>query len=182
VTTRGRYPLRTRLLHWLTAVLVLTTLLVGFVMVNSLGSYAALLIAHATLGIAILVIVLARIVNRFTHRTPALPGSVGAVERVVAVGSELSMYLLLVAQPLVGWAMLSAAGRPVVLFGGLRLPSIAPFGADGYFVLREVHSVLAYALVVIVATHVTAVLLHTLTLRDGMLRRMGFGPVARGSQ
>ena len=41
MTTRERYPLRTRLLHWLTAVLVLTTLLVGFVMVNSLGSYAA---------------------------------------------------------------------------------------------------------------------------------------------
>jgi cytochrome b561 len=35
--------------------------------------------------------------------------------------------------------------------------------------------VLAYLLVAVVAAHVSAVLLHTLTLRDGMLSRMAFG-------
>lgn len=34
------YPLRTRILPWLTALLVFAALLVGFVTVNSLGSYA----------------------------------------------------------------------------------------------------------------------------------------------
>jgi cytochrome b561 len=173
--TRERYPLRTRVLHWLTAVLVLTTLLVGFLMVNSLHSYAALEGVHMTLGVTILVIVVARIVNRFTHRTPRFPDTVGAFEHSLVVGSELSMYALLLAQPLIGWAMTSAAGKPVVLFGGVHLPGIAPSDADVYFVLRQAHSVLAYTLVAIVAAHVSAVLLHTLALRDGMLSRMGIG-------
>lgn len=175
MTGRPRYPLRTRLLHWLTAILVFTALLVGFAMVNSLGSYAALLSVHMTLGILILVIVVARAINRFTHRAPALPDTVGGIERKLVIGSEVSMYGLLLAQPLVGWAMVSAAGRPVEVFGLLRLPRIAPFDADAYFVLRQAHSVLAYLLVIVIAAHVSAVLLHTLTLRDGMLSRMGFG-------
>jgi cytochrome b561 len=175
MTTSLRYPRRTRLLHWLTAILVFTALLIGFAMVNSLGSYAALVSVHMTLGISILAIVLARAVNRFTHRTPPLPDTVRGLERKVVIGSELSMYGLLLAQPLVGWAMVSSAGRPIVVFGRLRLPRIAPFDADTYFVLRQAHSVLAYLLVVVIAAHVSAVLLHTLTLRDGMLSRMTFG-------
>jgi cytochrome b561 len=174
MTARDRYPLRTRMLHWLTAALVFSTLLVGFAMVNSLGSYAALVSVHMTLGIIILLVVIARVVNRFTHRTPPLPATVGGFEHKVIIGSELSMYGLLLAQPLVGWAMLSSSDRPVVILGLLRLPRIAPFNADTYFVLRQTHSVLAYLLVIVIAAHVSAVLLHTLTLRDGMLSRMVF--------
>jgi cytochrome b561 len=45
-------------------------------------------------------------------------------------------------------------------------------------VLRQVHSVIALALVVAIAAHVSAVLLHTLALRDGMLSRMTY-PLCR---
>jgi cytochrome b561 len=174
MTAPARYPLRTRILHWLTAVLVFSMLLIGFGMVNSIGSYAALRAIHMTLGTIVLVIVVLRAANRLTHRVPKLPDTVGWVEHKLVVGSELALYTLLLVQPLVGWAMVSATGKPVVIFGALTLPRIAPFNADLYFVLRQTHSLLAYTLVVIIAAHVSAVLLHTLTLRDGMLSRMAF--------
>ncbi len=118
-----------------------------------------------------------RAANRFTHRTPPLPATVGgSVEQLLVVGSEIGLYVLLLAQPLVGgWAMVSASGRPVVLFGFMPLPRIAPFDADLFFLLRQTHSVLAYLLVAAIAAHVSVVLLHTLTLRDRMLSRMTFG-------
>lgn len=174
MTAPARYPLRTRILHWLTAVLVFTMLLIGFAMVNSIGSYASLRALHMTLGITVLAIVVVRAANRFTHRVPKLPDTVGWVEHKLVVGSELALYALLLAQPLVGWAMVSASGIPVVIFGSLSLPRIAPFDAGLYFALRQTHSLLAYTLVVVIAAHVSAVLLHTLTLRDGMLSRMAF--------
>jgi cytochrome b561 len=174
MTVPARYPLRTRILHWLTAILVFSMLLIGFAMVNSIGSYASLRAVHMTLGIVVLVIVVLRAANRLTHRVPKLPDTVGWVEHKLVVGSELALYTLLLAQPLVGWAMVSATGKPVDVFGSLHLPRIAPFSADLYFILRQTHSILAYALVVIIAAHVSAVLLHTLTLRDGMLSRMAF--------
>jgi cytochrome b561 len=171
-----RYPVRTRILHWLTAILIFSALVIGFVMVNSLGSYSALVGIHMTLGVLILAIVVVRAANRFTHRVPKLPSTVGGFEHKLVVGSELMLYALMLAQPLVGWAMVSATGRPPVIFGSFRLPRIAPFDADLFFALRQTHSVLAYALVAVIAAHVSAVLLHTLTLRDRMLSRMAFSP------
>jgi cytochrome b561 len=179
VTAPARYPVRTRILHWLTALLVFSTLFIGFVMVNSIGSYTSLRGVHMTLGVLILVIVVMRAANRFTHRVPKLPDTVGWLEHKLVVGSELTLYALMLAQPLIGWAMVSATGRSVVVFGSLRLPRIAPFDADLFFQLRQTHSLLAYTLVAVIAAHVSAVLLHTLTLRDGMLSRMAFAPRKR---
>jgi cytochrome b561 len=100
---------------------------------------------------------------------------VGRLEGKLVNLSERAMYTLLLAQPLVGWAMISASGRPPVILGGLHLPRIAPFDADLFFWLRQTHTVLAFLLVAVIAAHVSAVLLHTLTLRDRMLSRMTFG-------
>jgi hypothetical protein len=76
VTAPARYPVRTRILHWLTAVLVFSTLFIGFVMVTSLGSYASLRGVHMTLGALVLAIVVVRAANRFAHRVPKLPDTV----------------------------------------------------------------------------------------------------------
>src|SRR3954462_15518430 len=111
-----RHTALTRVLHWLTAILVFTMLMIGFVMVNSLDDYARLVMVHKSLGVVILVVMLVRIVNRFTHRAPAIPATVGSIERKLVVATDLSLYALLGAQPLVGWAMVSASGRPIVVF------------------------------------------------------------------
>jgi len=170
----GRFTALSRVLHWLTAVLVFCALLIGFVMVNWVGDYSALIMIHRTLGVTILAVVLVRLVNRLTHRAPPLPPTVGALERKIVVLSELSLYALLLLQPLIGWTMVSAAGGPIVVFGSFRLPRIAPFDAQLFWLLRQVHSVVAYALMAAIAAHVSAVLLHTLTLRDRMIERMTF--------
>jgi cytochrome b561 len=170
----GRFTALSRVLHWLTAVLVFCALFIGFVMVNSVGDYSALIMIHRTLGVTILAVVLVRLVNRLTHRAPPLPPTVGALERKIVVLSELSLYALLLLQPLIGWAMVSAAGGPIVVFGSFRLPRIAPFDAQLFWLLRQAHSVVAYALMAAIAAHVSAVLLHTLTLRDRMIERMTF--------
>ncbi len=174
VAGSGRYPALTRVLHWLTAVLVFCALFIGFVMVNSVREYAGLVMIHRTLGVTILVVVLARLVNRLTHRAPPLPPTVGRLERKIVLLSEVSLYVLLLAQPLLGWAMVSAAGGPVVVLGSLRLPRIAPFDAQLFWLLRQAHSVVAYALMAAIAAHISAILLHTLTLRDRMIERMTF--------
>lgn len=175
MTDPQRFPVRSRLLHWLSAILVFAALLVGFTMVTALGSYGALVAVHMTIGVTVLVVTIVRFVNRLRSTPPNWPPTVGRLEGKVVSISERGMYALLVIQPLVGWAMVSASGRPPVLLGGLHLPRIAPFDADVYAVLRPTHTVLAFVLVAVIAAHVSAILLHTLTLRDGMLSRMTFG-------
>ena len=73
--------------------------------------------------------------------------------------------------------MLSAAGFPIVMFGPVHLPPILPHSTRAYVALRESHTVLAYLLFVAFMAHLTAVLFHTLVLRDGLLQRMA--PITR---
>ena len=82
------------------------------------------------------------------------------------------MYALMFAVPLVGWAMLSAARFPVVLYGPIRLPPILPVNVAVFSVLRTAHTMLAYLFFFTVIAHFTAVLFHTLVIRDRLLERM----------
>ena len=59
----------------------------------------------------------------------------------------------MLAMPLVGWAMLSAGGYPVVVLGWLQLPAIAPHDAALYAVLRQAHHWLGYLLFATVLLH-----------------------------
>jgi cytochrome b561 len=161
-----------RVLHWLMAAMVLTMLFVGAAMVTSLLHYHRLIAIHRPLGIAILVLVIVRLVNRQLMPMPPFPSTMPPWERAMASASERLLYALMLALPLVGWGMLSAARYPVVLFGSLHLPPILPVNASLFCVLRTAHTVLAYLLFFAFTAHLAGVLFHTLVLRDRLLRRM----------
>jgi len=167
-----RFPAVSRLLHWTMAVMVLTMLCIGVAMVVSLGDYHTLVSIHRPLGIAILILVVVRFVNRLINPPPPLPATMSRAERLAATASELAMYGLMLALPLVGWGMLSAARYPIVLHGSVHLPFILPHNAMLYAVLRKAHTILAYLFFLTFMAHFGAILFHTLIVRDGMLRRM----------
>lgn len=162
-----------RLVHWLMALAILAMLFIGVAMVSTVSSSHSLLLAvHKPLGAAIEVLVLLRIFLRWRYGAPALPGTLSRWQKGMAHLSHLALYLLMVAQPLVGWAMLSAAGYPVTLWGGVVLPALLPVNIDLYAILRPLHTLLAFALFAVVLAHVAAALLHGLILRDGVFSSM----------
>ena len=161
-----------RLLHWTMAAMVLTMLCIGVAMVASLANYHVLVAIHRPLGIAILILVVVRFVNRLVNRPPPFPATMSRAERLAATASELMMYALMFVLPLVGWGMLSAARYPIVLFGSVHLPFILPHDAMLYAVLRRAHTILAYLFFFTFIAHFGAILFHTLVVRDGMLQRM----------
>src|SRR5205807_6106335 len=127
---------------------------------------------HRPLGIAILILVVVRFVNRQLTRLPPFPATMSRAERLVATASELTMYGLMFVLPLVGWGMLSAARYPIVLYGSVHLPFILPHDAMLYAVLRKAHTILAYFFFLTFLAHFGAILFHTLIVRDGTLQRM----------
>ena len=171
-TERAQFAVFSRLLHWTMAVMILTMLSIGVAMVVSLGDYHALVSIHRPLGIAILILVVVRFVNRLLNAPPPFPATMSRAERLAATASELAMYGLMLVLPLVGWGMLSAARYPIVLYGSVHLPFILPHSALLYAVLRKAHTVLAYLLFLTFMAHVGAIVFHTLIIRDGMLKRM----------
>ena len=171
-TERRQFTAFSWLLHWLMAPMVLSMLGIGVAMVVSVANYHRLVSIHRPLGIVILILVVMRYVNRKLHPPPPFPPTMSVQERRAATASEMILYGLLVALPVVGWGMLSAAGYPIVLSRSLHLPSILPHNLMLYALLRKVHTALAYLLFVMFLAHVGAILFHTLIVRDGMLLRM----------
>jgi cytochrome b561 len=171
-TQRRQFTALSRLLHWTMAAMVLTMLCIGVAMVASLANYHVLVSIHRPLGIAILILVVVRFVNRLLNRPPPFPATMARAERLAATASEYAMYGLMFALPLVGWGMLSAARYPIVLYGSLHLPFILPHDAMLYAALRKAHTVLAYCFFLAFIAHFGAILFHTLIVRDGILKRM----------
>jgi cytochrome b561 len=166
-----------RALHWIMAICILTMLFVGVGMVSTIApKYLPLISLHKTLGIIILILVLIRIVARLRYGTPPLPADLPPLLKLGAVLSHYALYALMIVMPLLGWAMLSAARYPVVLWGGLRLPRIVPPSERLHTLLWDAHHYLAFAFFAVVLLHVAAALFHALVRRDGVFEAMAPTP------
>ena len=171
-TERRQFTALSRLLHWTMAAMVLTILGIGLAMVASLADYHVPVSIHRPLGIAILILVAVRFLNRLLNPPPPFPPSMSRLEGLAAWATEMAMYGLMFVLPLVGWGMLSAARYPIVLFGTVHLPFILPHNAMLYAVLRKAHTILAYLFLLTFFAHFAAILFHTLVVRDGIIKRM----------
>jgi cytochrome b561 len=161
-----------RSLHWLMSAAILTMLFIGFGMVSTISrAHLTLLWIHKPLGIAILLLALVRLFVRFTHGTPPLPADLPPLMRLAAHASHWALYALMIAMPLIGWGMLSAAGDPIVV-AGLHLPAILPMDGALHGVLRQAHTWLALLLFALVLMHLAAALYHALVRRDGVFESM----------
>lgn len=173
MSSQTHFPAASRLLHWLMAPMIVAMLFIGVGMAASLSPRYELLVSiHRPLGIAVFVLCVARIVNRFFNPPPELPDTVPSLQRFAAKASHVVLYALMFIMPLVGWGMLSAARYPIVLYGPLRLPPILPHNLMLYARLRGLHTDLAYLFFVTFLAHFGAALFHGLIRRDGVFKSM----------
>jgi cytochrome b561 len=172
-TIRKRFAAPQRLLHWLMAICILSMLFIGVGMVSTVTpKYLTLVQIHKPLGIAILLLALIRLALRIYYGSPALPADLPEPMKLAAELSQYVLYALMIGMPLLGWGMLSAASYPVVLFGGVHLPSILPVSDSLHTLLWHAHYYLAFAFFAIILMHVAAILFHKLIRRDGVFETM----------
>lgn len=130
---------------------------------------------HRPLGIAILLLAIVRLALRARRGTPPLPLDLPSPMRLGATLSHWALYSAMIAMLLIGWAMVSAAGLPVVMGGGVHLPPILPQSNALHAVLWDAHRVIAYLLFGLVLLHLSAALVHALIRRDGVFQAMAGG-------
>jgi cytochrome b561 len=162
-----------RVLHWLMALMIVSMLFIGVGMVTSVSErHDWLLAIHKPLGVAIFVLAVVRLVVRLRNPPPPLPADLPAIQKLAAYASHYLLYALMLTIPLVGWAMLSAGGYPVMLSHSLRLPPIFPVNPTAFAILRHAHAWLAALLFLTFLAHLGAALYHGLVRRDGVLSSM----------
>jgi cytochrome b561 len=170
---RKRFAAPQRFLHWFMAACILSMLFIGVGMVATVApKYLTLVQIHKPLGIAILALALIRLVMRLVYGAPSLPRDMPVPMRLAADGSQYIFYALMIAMPLIGWAMVSSSSHPVVLFGGVHLPAILPVNPGTYALLRVAHTYLAFAFFALILMHMAALLFHKFVRKDGVFESM----------
>lgn len=175
--TGRRYGLVAMVLHWAMAVLIVGLLAVGLYMVQlpDMGfdkTKITLIVYHKEFGILALMLFALRLAWRFGNVLPRLVDGLPEWQKVAARFVHLCFYFLMVAVPMTGWLMSSAAGFTVPFFGVFDLPDLVDYNDAHFRMLAEIHKWLAYALIPFIAVHAGAALMHHVIDRDETLRKM----------
>ena len=176
-----RYAFGWRILHWVIALLVLSTIPIGLTMASraEAGIFDTLTntfyAAHKTIGFTILILTIARIATRIRIGTPPYPRSMSRALVVAAKTLHYFLYILLVVVPLLGWAGVTAYPA-LIIAGPVSLPPLpfVPVDQDLAETIFAIHGFAAITLGVLVIGHIGAALRHLLIVRDGVFQRMWF--------
>ena len=163
-----------KLFHWLIAVLIFAQIALGVMAASWRVSPTKLELFfwHKSTGMLILALVALRLLWRLANPTPALPSGMAAWERAAARLSHLLLYTLMIALPVTGWIVNSAANIPFRIFWLIPLPAIVAPDETTADLVAEVHGGLAALLALVLTGHIGAALRHHYVKRDTVLTRM----------
>ena len=172
--TTERFGALTKLIHWTTLVLVAALFALGWYMVDlplepeTFEVYAL----HKSLGLTVLGLTVLRIAWRLSNPRPPMLGAVATWQRIAARVSHGLLYTMLIALPMSGWLLSSAADFLPSWFGWFELPALVAPDDE----LRErsivLHVVLGWCLLALLAVHIGAAVHHHSVVKDATLRRM----------
>lgn len=173
MSTRHYSP-ATKLIHWLTAILVLAAF------VYSPGGSEARVYAanrdfdrqlHETLGMGVFVLSAARLLWRwFDTRPEAESGSRWMAYAATAIQAVL--YVLLFAVPLTAMIGAWLEGHPLTLLGSLTIPPLFDESHAAGARIANVHTWLGDCILWLAGVHAVAALFHHYILKDDVLRSM----------
>ncbi|MGA0600124.1 cytochrome b [Caulobacter sp. KR2-114] len=182
------YGIAARVLHWTIALLIVVQIGLGWYMNEVLPDHTpaqeGVESIHISLGLTILLLVLARIAVRLFNPPPPPPPGLARWERLLAGAAHLLFYALMLALPLTGWALVSMGARPISFWGlpWPHLPGVAQmFGSPVPRPVRhEVSHIHVYILIWVIllnlALHVAGALKHQFDGHPVLWRMTGARP------
>ena len=172
--TTNKYGIVARYLHWIIAILVVFILTLGIFMDDIPAPYHSWWVSlHKSVGILILFLAIIRLGWRLFNKIPA-PPKAASWELALARFSHGAFYFLLLATPVVGWAMSTIANHSPNIFwlATVDFPALPPGGHELSHWLKHVHKYLAYIFIFLIVLHVLGALKNHFIAKNKVLRRM----------
>lgn len=126
---------------------------------------------HFMLGLSVFFLAWLRLAVTLRSVKPPIVPEPPAWQKALAGGAHVLLYVLMLAVPLGGWLLLSAAGKPVPFFG-LELPALVGENKELAKTIKEIHATAGELGYYLIALHTAAALFHHHVMRDNTLLRM----------
>lgn len=185
MTDIASYAPLLRRIHWITALLFITAMLVGLYcgwQPPGTSPRRELLELHKSLGVTLFGLALLRLIVRAATMAPPEPGSFGRLVRLASRLNHWALYLVLLAMPVTGYMFSSAGGYSLKYFWTFSWPRLFAGNHEIAQTGEFLHGALAYLVYAAVALHIVATLWHVLVKKDETLARMWPGATAPDRQ
>ena len=173
--TAKNYGVMAIALHWLVALVVVGLFTLGVWMTGLTyydDWYRRAPDIHKSIGILLFFVMLARVVWRASNVVPDDEPGIGTLQRRIAHGVHLLLYLLLFAIMVSGYFISTADGKPIQVFGLFSVPATVSDIPNQEDFAGAVHWYLALTLIAFVVLHAAAALKHHFIDRDRTLKKM----------
>ncbi|WP_421990681.1 cytochrome b [Qipengyuania sp.] len=175
-----RYSKGAMLFHWIIATAVIVNWRIAEAAEHAeMPAKAEIFADHKALGIAILLLTLARLAWRWTHPVPPLPSGLAKWEATLARAVHILFYVLLIGLPLGGWLANSLTGRDIDFFGLFTIPPL-PLGENDDLggSIFDMHALGGNIFIYLIGLHILGALKHTFVDKNGgIFRMLPFGKV-----
>jgi cytochrome b561 len=159
--------------HWVVVGLILVQFLLGWLMpdIHRGMTPGEAMMFHVSFGFTIMMVIVARFAWRLLHPVASEP-SLPRWQRLAAETVHWLLYAVVFATTLTGWLFESARGWTIYYFGLVPLPRLVEEGSAYGRAIGRNHETLTWVLLVLVAGHVAAALVHYFFNKDRVLQRM----------
>lgn len=173
--TRSRYGWLSVTLHWSMAIAILGMFGLGLWMV-SLSYYDPWYrqgpFIHKSVGMILLALLVLRLLWRLANPRPDDAPTLKPWERVTAHLTHWLLYGLLLAVMVAGYLISTADDRGISVFGWFDVPATLQGLENQEDVAGDIHEILAWSIIALVAVHSLAALKHHFLDRDDTLLKM----------
>ena len=169
--TLTEYGLISKLLHWLSAILLFAQIPFGFYLVNLEFGPERLSIEniHVVVGLSLFYLVILRLLYKVFNPTPKLEPSIFKGQKFLAKVNHALLYVTILSITISGiFKKLFNGETLTIIFKKIRIQDNFELGELFY----DIHVFSNYLLIVLIIIHLMAVITHKLFFDDNLLKRI----------
>jgi cytochrome b561 len=169
--TLTEYGLISKVLHWLSAILLLIQIPLGFYLVDLDFDEERLTFEniHIIIGLTIFYLVIVRLVKNIINPTPKLNNSIFKGQKFLAKINHLLLYVTILSITISGILKKLYNGESlIIIFKKIKIEDNFELSEIFY----DVHVFSNYVMIALIALHVVAVIIHKFFFDDNLLKKI----------
>ena len=169
--TLTEYGLISKFLHWVSAILLLVQIPLGFYLVDLDFSQERIDVEniHVVIGLTIFYLVILRLLNKIINPTPKLDPSIFKGQKLLAKLNHVLLYVTILSITISGILKKLFNGETLLIF-------FKEFKIKNNFELGElfydIHVFSSYLIIALITLHIMAVIIHKFFFNDNLIKKI----------
>ena len=171
INTLSEYGLLSKVLHWLSALILVIQIPLGFYLVDLDFGEERITFenVHVTLGLIIFYLVIIRLINNTLNPTPKLNPSIFIGQKYIAKLNHVLLYGAILSITVSGILKKLFNGETlVILFKEIKIKDNFEL-ADQFY---NIHIYSNYVIIALISIHVLAVITHKLLFKENLIKKI----------